>query len=374
MPRIASEGSASCGHVAYHTRRKRIATGVIAVLFISASLAIVWTARNKPVINVIHEVVVAPGGGHIAILGSNQNRDVVETVKEYFEIYGEPEPWSIVTMSVHERASKQIASAGPNTIAWSPDSTHLFYVSKESLALPLQCEISRVNVNDGLVEKISTQNSWGIRGMKFSPDGRYVAFVELPSRQLTILNTSSPEDELSLQPSGTAPLLGSSWCWGMDSDRVYLIRDEKKIVEIELQDQSEQALYTFQSARTTSHGMGELVASPERGTLGFFADGMFYELNVDTGVARSRFSRDHYFGSIDWNQTGICYIDKVNGERVSHGRLMYYDPGGMEEHEIAVGPYSMPRWLNRKEIVVRKNNAEVWVFNVTTERKRQIYP
>ena len=87
-----------------------------------------------------------------------------------------------------------------------------------------------------------------------------------------------------------------------------------------------------------------------------------------------RFQCDHSSSDFGWNESGICYLDKLTENRRGETKLLVYDPETDTNTQIATGPLFDPRWIDTSRILVRKGPWELWIYDTDERTGTRVFP
>jgi hypothetical protein len=242
---------------------------------------------------------------------------------------------------------------------WAQDGSNLVFVSgrmgPDTLEDSPHMGLDRVDLESEAVVTIAKPDCSNPR---YSPDGKHFGYVH--DGDLVVDDLSSSEREV-IQKG----LWWNTWLWSPDGSSVFYLR-AGTLCEMRLADKKERVLLSGRKAAALSD---QLACSPDGGQLGFECDdGWFRTIDLASGKITRRFQHKHH--SFAWNESGICYVRTIDGK----ARLMLYDPSDGESVEIAVGPFSYPCWVDRSRILVRKGNAELWVYDIHEKKGVRVFP
>lgn len=162
------------------------------------------------------------------------------------------------------------------------------------------------------------------------------------------------------------------WCWHPSGNIVYYVTDDQKIRQYRLDTAVWKVVY--QDHHSNNARIDHVMCSPDGRLLGFYHAGQFRIVDVDKGLVKDSFQCGHYFLEFDWNSTGICYVDAGTGRsRRDLGILRVYNLADRSNTVVAKGPFALPRWLNRNEVVVRVGDTSMWAFRVGDGSSRCLY-
>ncbi len=362
-------------------RRPRLRTLSILIVFLigSPDLALCKEKPEYPVV-CISSPVVSPSGDSVAFVAAradpkmyqglfSEKTTPTERARTFHEYSATFSSWlwvlSLKDGKVHDTQTEVVPCSG--SIAWSPSGSHVAFVSglikrdaKKSSSLNDQ--IYCFSLRNGKVT--ARYGTSGCRSPKYSADGQFLAFVQ--DNDLVAVNLSNNQ---------TKTLQDSVWrwqlCWNPKSPQLYYIR-KGSVCEYNLSNNKQRVLF---SANTEKDQYASFpICSPDGRQVGFHLnDKWFHTINLASLEVERRFKCDHYFVDFDWNFSGICYLDTADGEYKSRARLLVFDPNTGQSSLVATGPFAMPRWLNKSEILVRRGNVELWTYPVTGGQGKRVF-
>lgn len=242
-----------------------------------------------------------------------------------------------------------------HTMTWSLDQSRIVFISGD--VVPTRAErlwaLDSIDLSSGKVSQIAQPR---VKSPKFSPDGKHLGYVQDEELVVEQIKTGQRQQIQS-------NVSEYYWCWGTDDSTVFYIRNDFNVCQYDLKSQSERVLFAAPPGDDLPLPE-DLVGSPDGSQVGYHFDGWFHTIELESGENVRRFKCDHYFLDFDWNSTGICYVDTVNGERRKQARVMVFDTVTGTSSAVVTGPFSYGNWLGKSKILVRKGNNELWVYDV----------
>lgn len=343
---------------------------VMAVIGVGCAIA-AWLLREPsyPVVQ-ISSPVVSPSGKQIAfaiVRGDKRSFDWQHTGDvDAFERFSETIDvrLSVVSLSDGETTNTgaEISSAS-TPMTWAPDESHIVFVSGhiDETATANYMGLDSINLTTRTVKSIASPEIWM---PQYSPDGTYLGYVR--GNELIVENTKTGQ-RTPIQ-SGVSH---HYWCWSPSNSDVFYIKDGLIVCQYDLQTSSERTL--FAASRVDDKYPAHVVSSPDGTQLGYHFDDWFHIVDLQSGNTTKQFKCDHYFLDFDWNVTGICYVDTVDGERRNKAKVMVFFPNSGNSSLVATGPFDHPRWLGNSKILVRKGNTELWSYGVADGKGVELY-
>jgi hypothetical protein len=349
-----SAGSSTCPECGTPIRKGHRAAGLIIVIGISLSL--LAGCSDDPV-RQITSPTPSSSGRYVAVCVTRGKADIYD-----------PRLWLIDVSDGTARNMGVSMGVAWNPIAWHPDEQGVVVTSGER---DHYGSLVRYPMDDGSLQILA------------SGPCRYPAYDSSGTRLAFVRNQS-----LYLRENGTERMIASlvwyAWCWSNDGRAIYFTRDlttmpgggapiyQHEIWRYSLDDGTERRLFDTGMSEDTSLG-ADLVISPGDDRLGFLWDGQFCTLELASGAVEKHFKCSHYFLELDWNRTGVLYLDAVDGNQRSMAQLMVYDPLSDRSCQIAVGGFASARWLDETRITVRVGNTDVWIYDATTGNGQPIF-
>ncbi len=353
---------------------------LIAFLIGSPDLALCKERPEYPVV-CIASLAVSPSGDSVVFVVARADPKMYQglfsekttpterarTVQEYSATFSS-RLWVLSLKDGKTRETKTEVMPCSSSLAWSPDGSYVAFVSapieKDAKGNPSHNKdnIGCFPLRSGKVTAwYGTSNC---RSPKYSADGQFLAFVQ--DNDLVAVNLSNNQ---------TKTLQDSVWRWQLywnpKSPQLYYIR-KGSVCEYNLSNNKQRVLF---SANTEEDQFASFpICSPDGKQVGFHLnDKWFHTINLASLEVERRFKCDHYFVDFDWNSSGICYLDTADGEYKSKARLLVFDPNTGQSSLVATGPFAMPRWLNKSEILVRRGNVELWTYPVAGGQGKRVF-
>jgi len=260
-----------------------------------------------------------------------------------------------------------------NDPAWAPDESSIVFVSGRIGSLstwprdPLHLGLDRIDLSDFRVSHVAAP--WCLSA-HYSPDGKRLGYVwDVSRKELVIEDLGSGTREVVQRN-----VIYHYWCWSLDGSKLYYVQGYTRICEMSLSDKTERVLFSVSEESDLS--LGHLVLSPCGKQLGFYCgeDQWLRTIALETGAVVRRFQCDQYFADFRWNESGICYLDKLTENRRGETKLLVYDPKNDTNTQIAAGPLYDPRWVDASRILVRKGNWELWIYDIDEKTGSRVFP
>jgi hypothetical protein len=353
-------------------RRSFLLGLLIAIGWIVAVFALVhWQYRtpNYPIVQ-ISSPVVSPSGQKVAIVvvrGDKRSFDWRETGDiAAFNRFSHTIDVRLAVLSLADTQAidtRAEISNGLNPMTWAADESHVVFVS-------------------GRIDPTATHNYMGLDSIdlatlttkyvapaqistpRYSPDGMYLGYIR--GDDLMLENIQTGEQRLV-----QTAVNHYHWCWSPGSAEVCYIKRGTSVCQYDLQAGSERVL--FAAAPTADKHPSHVIFAPDGQQVGYHFDGWFHTVDLQSGKITQQFQCDHYFVDFDWNATGICYLDRVVGDRRNEAKVMVFDQDGGKSSLVTVGPFSYPRWIDKSTILIRKGNTELWTLDVADGSGRRLF-
>jgi len=257
--------------------------------------------------------------------------------------------------------------------AWAPDESNIMFISGRSGPVstwsrdPLYLGLDRIDLSNFRVTQVAAP--WCLSA-HYSPDGKRLGYVwDVSRRELVIEDLRSGAREVVRQNVND-----HHWCWSPDGSKVFYLRGGTRICEMSLSDKTERVLFSVSEECDLS--LGHLVLSPRGEQLGFhhLDDQWFRTIDLATGAVVRRFQCDHWSADFRWNESGICYLDKLAENRRGETKLLVYDPKTDTNTQIAAGPLFDPCWVDASRLLVRKGPRELWIYDIDEKTGSRVFP
>lgn len=332
---------------------------------------VVWRLREPsyPVVQ-ISSPVVSPSGKQIAFVmvrGDKRSFDWQHSGNiDAFERFSKTIDVRLSIVSLSDGKTTNIGaeiSSSSTPMTWAIDESHIVFVSGhiDETATTNYMGLDSINLATRTVTSIARPEIWM---PQYSPDGTYLGYVR--GNDLIVENIQT--GQRTLLQSGVSH---HYWCWSPSNSEVFYIKDGLIVCQYDLQTNSERTL--FAALRADDKCPAHVVSSPDGTQLGYHFDNWFHIVDLKSGNTTKQFQCDHYFLDFDWNVTGICYVDAIEGERRERAQVMVFNPDSGKSSLVATGPFDHPRWLGNSQILVRKVNTELWSYGVGNGKSVKLY-
>lgn len=353
-------------------RRFTLRTLLLLVALIGVGCAIVTWLLREPIypIVLVSSPVVSPSGEKVAFVltrGDERsfNRQKTGDV-DAFERFSETIDVRLWIISVNDGQSTDTRaeiSGGSTPLTWGRDESHIVFVSGriDPIATTSHMALESIDLKTRGLASVAPGEIWM---PQYSPNGANLGYVRGSDLIVENLQTG----KRTLVSSGVSH---HYWCWGVNNSLVFYIRAGLLVCEYDIRSGSERILFSAPVAeeKYPSH----VICSPDGSLLGYHIDDWFHTIDLKSGKIEKHFKCDHYFIDFDWNVSGICYVDAVNGERKSKAALMVYDPIARKSSIVATGPFAYPRWVGTSRVLVRKGNTEIWTYGVPDGKGAKLF-
>lgn len=332
-------------------------TFLLAVAVIAAVFAVVaWLTRPHSVVT-ISSPVVSPSGNQIALVIVRGDKRAFDDAQSFerFAATMDVRLWLVSLKNQKPTVTKAEISGGGSPLTWARDESHIVFVSGRIDLTPASNYegLDSLDLQTGVVTPLAPAE---VRTPQYSRNGSWLGYVR--GSDLIVKNVRTGQHRLV-----QSAVSHHYWCWSPDSSCVFYIRDGLVVCQYDLQSNSERIL--FAASAVDEKYPSYVICSPDGTLLGYHFDNWFHTIDLASGQIKKQFPCDHYFIDFDWNATGICYVDAVDGERNKKARLMFFDPMTGKATVVATGPFAYPRWLDHSKILVRQGNTELWTYNVS---------
>ncbi|WP_230773226.1 TolB-like translocation protein [Roseiconus lacunae] len=300
--------------------------------------------------------VVSPSGDKVAFAVTRGEEGALDFQAgvEAFSKTTDTRMWVVSLKNGEATDTRAEICTASTPLTWAHDESHIVFVSGrlDPLHNPSFQSLESIDLQSHELALIESERAWG---PKYSANGTHLGYIR--DTDLIVENVQAKERKLLAKRVNRY-----NWCWGVGNSRVFYIRDGFLVCEFSLQSQTERILHSA----SPEQGVFPLhvVCSPDGSLLGYCIDDWFTTIDLRTGETRKRFKCGHYFLAFDWNASGICYVDALDGDQRTNARLMVFNPSRETSTPIAEGVFAFPSWASDSQIIVRKGNAELWLYSV----------
>lgn len=351
-----------------------VAVSVVAVLVGGLVWFVMFLSRIPPGVELVSEITPSALGDRVACVTYHGGYDdkwtgVRNFIARYTGHNTYPESVRLVLLDTSNDKTLDLGAGelAGSLIAWTADDSLLAYVSGE-LRPDNRKRLEFYNLSSESSETVFVGSDWYVHSLCFSPDDKYLAFVEnYNQKNLTTLDVD--KRSTTILASGVN---GNCLKWSVDGNSVFCIRNGLEIWQLGVNKRSKRLL--FRGKDLDENYPYFLVPSPDGRRLGFGYARGFCSLDLATNKVEKWFDCDHYFVTFDWSNEGICYLDAAGRERMKKARVMIYDPNTRTKEELAVGPFAHVAWLRKGVLIVRRNNAELWELTIRDKSMKKLFP
>jgi hypothetical protein len=346
-----------------------------AVLIGAAACFVASLFRVPEQVELVSEISPSPSGEEIAFVAYHGGfEDSWASVRDFIVRYtgyvSYPESARLLLLKTADGKSLDLGAGevAGECIAWQSDESLLAYVPGEFRPNDERKRLQLYDVSKGTSETAFVGSDWYIQTLRFSPDGKSLAFIEnYNAKNLTVLDITGRKTVALASGVNTHELR-----WSKDGSTIFCVRNGLEIWQVGFEARSAKRL--FRGKDMDENYPYLLVLSPDGNQLGFCYGSGFHVLDLATTKVEKWFDCRHYFLTFDWRKEGICYLDAVGNEAKSKARVMVYDPSAMCASEVAIGRYAHVAWLRDGVLILRKENAELWELDIRSKAMKRIFP
>ena len=321
-------------------------------------------------------ISVSPSGKKIAFR-TISDRSATSLPKWLYRFFGyrrdnvEVRTW---VYSFDKKVSRQVIDKQPKfQLVWSRDGSKIF-CSTGNLKTRTQ-KLSQIDVTH-----LTTKDIAEASGLYFVVHYRFNANGEYFCKNSALVGSLKVHELRSNASFEIAKRIDSSeWCWSDDGKRVFYVKKSDdghsvELCETSLGTRTERVFFmTAVRSKKTSTFISNITESPDGRQLGFHLNSWFHVVDIETLSVSKLFQCEHFYACFDWNDSGICYLDRVAGNRHSRARLLIYDPVLHESRVVARGPIQDAKWLNANQIVTKYAEKFIVSFDVATGRATTLF-
>jgi Tol biopolymer transport system component len=336
-------------------------------------LAFLFRASDQ--IELVSEITPSPSGDEVVFVAYHGELDdswasVRDFIVRHTGYVNYPESVRLMLLSTSSGKLRDLGAGEPagECIAWRSDESLIAYVSGEFQPNDERKRLQLYDVSNESSETAFVGSDWYIQTLRFSPNGKSLAFVEnYNARNLTIIDVIA-RTKVVLASGVTAHDL----CWSKDGSTIFCVRNGREIWQVGFDARSSKRI--FRGKDMDENYPHRLVLSPDGSKIGFCYSSGFHVLELATAKVEKWFDCRHYFLTFDWRNSGICYLDAVGDETKRKARVMVYDPNTKSASEVAIGRYAHVAWLRDGVLILRKENTELWELNIKSKATKRILP
>ncbi|MBI4585881.1 MAG: hypothetical protein HY717_17870 [Planctomycetes bacterium] len=253
----------------------------------------------------------------------------------------------------------------PHGLSWRPDGSEICLISAAENDFS---SLQRISVSGFSKEKVTSAHCFKAC---YSPSGEYLAYTQnptFPNGKWNLVIESLPSGKRTRIIEDVDP---GYICWHRGGKKVYYT-NRHQIFEQDVESAQKRVLLSIQQDEDT--WIADLVCSPDGSLLGFRSEGVFQTVDLETGEVTQLFEYHQPWLEFDWKDQGICYIDNSSSQSLQDTKLLVYRPEEERSLEVARGPITCPRWLDRSHILVRQSLNELWIYEAGSGRGKRIFP